>query len=229
MEGQVANDAVPTTGPRASAVAASGSLTAGRFRNWKILALELAVAVLGFCLFSINATTTGNLMIVGIVCFIAAIGALWLFRCELLGISIDSETLTMPKRQIPSMPAISFRRQTVMLSEVRRLTLSARWFGFEVVKISGDFGWDILIFATRHQRKRFTVLIQSVCPGVAVYRIRSISERSVPLRPFKWLGDRTALGLIPDRQEPQGVEKASARDLEREAYAEGDDQAFRQF
>jgi hypothetical protein len=127
MEGQVANDALPTTGLSASAAAAaaSGSLTAGRFRNWKILAFELAVALLGFCFFSITATTTGNLMIAGIVCFIAAIGALWLFRCELLGISIDSETLTMPKRHIPSMPAISFRRQSVMLSEVRRLTLSA--------------------------------------------------------------------------------------------------------
>ena len=217
MERQVASDALPTTGPSASAAAASASLTAGRFRNWKILAFELAVALLGFCFFSITATTTGNLMIAGIVCFIAAIGALWLFRCELLGISIDSETLTMPKRQIPSMPAISFRRQSVMLSEVRRLTLSARWFGFEVVRISGDFGWDILVFASRHQRRRFTALIQRVCPGVAVYRIRSISEGSVPLRPFTWLGDRTALGLIPDRQEPQEEEKASDRGLEREA------------
>ena len=85
-------------------------------------------------------------MIAGIVYFIAGIAALSLFWCELLGISIDSETLTMPTRQIPSIPAISFRRRTVMLSEVRRLTLSARWFGFEMAKISGDFGtyWSLL-------------------------------------------------------------------------------------
>jgi hypothetical protein len=208
----VANEALPRAGPSASA--AGGSLNAGRFRNWKILAFELAVGLLGFCFFSvIVATSTGSLMIAGIVCFIAGIAALSLFWCELLGISIDPETLTMPTRQIPSIPAISFRRRTVMLSEVRRLTLSARWFGFEVAKISGDFGWDILVFASRRQRRRFTALIQSICPGVAVYRIRSISEGSVALRPFTWLGDRTALGLIPDRQEPQGVENASARDL----------------
>jgi hypothetical protein len=212
IEGQVANEALSMAGPSASA--AAGSLNARRFRNWKILAFELAVGLLGFCFFSvIIATGTGGLMIAGIVFFIAGIAALSLFWCELLGISIDSETLTMPTRQIPSIPAISFRRRTVMLSEVRRLTLSARWFGFEVAKISGDFGWDILVFASRRQRRRFTALIQSICPGVAVYRIRLISEGSVALRPFTWLGDRTALELIPDRQEPQGVEKASARDL----------------
>lgn len=210
----MANDALPTTEPSASAAAASGSLNAGRFRNWKILAIELAFALLGFSFFSITVTTTGSPVIAGIVCFIAGIGALWLFRCDLLGISIDSETLTMPKRQIPSMPAFSFRRRTVMLSEVRRLTLSARWIGFEVVKISGDFGWDILVFASRRQRRRFTALVQSICPGVAVYRIRPISDGSVPLRPFTWLGDRTALGLIPDRQGSQRLEKTSASDLE---------------
>lgn len=178
----MANEALPTA--RRSASAAGGSLNAGRFRNWKILAFELAVGLLGFCFFSvIIATSTGGLMIAGIVCFIAGIAALLLFWCELLGISIDSETLTMPTRQIPSIPAISFRRRTVMLSEVRRLTLSARWFGFEVAKISGDFGWDILVFASRRQRRRFTSLIQSICPGVAIYRIRSISEASVRFAP----------------------------------------------
>lgn len=64
----MANDAVPTTGPSASTAAASASHAAGRFRNWKILAFELAVALLGFCFFSITATATGNLMIAGIVC-----------------------------------------------------------------------------------------------------------------------------------------------------------------
>jgi hypothetical protein len=76
----------------------------------------------------------------GIVCVIPGIGALWLFQHELLGISIDAGTLTMPTRQISWMLALSFRRRTLSLSEVRRLTLSERWFGFEVVNISGDFG-----------------------------------------------------------------------------------------
>ena len=220
MEGQVANYALPTTEPSASA--ARGSLSTGRFRNWKLMAIELAVALLGFYVFIV--TTTGNLAAPGIVGVIAGIGALWLFQRELLGISIDSQTLTMPTRQIPWMPAFSFRRRTVLLREVRRLTMSARWLGFEVVKISGDFGSDRLVFASRDQRRRFTALIQSICPGVAVYRsrsyrIRTQSDPSVPLPPCTLLGDRTALGLIPDRQGPEDPEKASARGLEREASA----------
>jgi hypothetical protein len=136
MEGQVANEALPTAEPSASAATA---LNIGRFRNWKMMAIELAVALLGFYVFTV--TTTGNLATPGFVGVIAGIGSLWLFLRDLLGISIDSETLTMPTRQIPWMPALSFRRGTGLLSEVHRLTLSARWFGFEVVKISGDFGW----------------------------------------------------------------------------------------
>jgi hypothetical protein len=78
---------------------------------------------------------------------------------------------------------------------------------------------DLLVFASRDQRRRFIGLIQSVCPGVAVYRFRSQSDQSVPLRPYTWLGDGTALGLIPDRLGPQDLESAKARGLELEASA----------
>jgi hypothetical protein len=142
-----------------------------RFRNWKIMAIELVVALVGFGAFTVI-TMIGYPSILGIVCVIAGIGALWLFQYGLLGISIGSGTLTMPTRQIPWMPILSFGRRTVLLSEVRRLTLSARWFGFELVTISGDFGWDTLVFASRNQRRRFTELIQSLCRHVAVYRSR---------------------------------------------------------
>lgn len=134
----------------------------GRFRNWKLMGIELAVALLGFYLFTV--TATGDLATLGVLSVIAGIGALWVFQCELLGISVNSETLRMPTRQIPGLSALSFWRRTVLLSEVRRF---ARWSGFEVVKISGDFGRDILIFASRDQRRRFIALIQSIRPGVA--------------------------------------------------------------
>jgi hypothetical protein len=137
------------------------------------MGIELSIALLGFYAFIL--TTTAASGTPGIIAVLAGIGSLWLFQCELLGISIESQTLTMPTRQIPWMPALSFRRRTVLLSEVHRLTLSARWFGFEVVRISGDFGWDLLIFASTDQRRRFIALIQSICPGVAVYRVRSPS------------------------------------------------------
>jgi hypothetical protein len=188
---------LPTTG--AVGFVAAAPLKKQRFRNWKTMAIELAVAVFGFCVFAV--TAVGSPTEPGIVCVIAGIAALWLFQRELSGISIDSETLTMPTRRIRWMPVLSFRRRTVLLSEVSRLTTSARWFGFDVVKITGDFGWDLLIFASRGQRRRFTALIQSVCPDVAVYHNRSQLEH--PPSRYAWLGNPTALGLIPDREGPE--------------------------
>lgn len=79
------------------------------------MAIELAIALLGFGVFAIM--TIGNGSLLGIACPMAGIGALWLFWRELLGISIDSRTLTMPVKQIGSMPALSFRRRSVPLSE----------------------------------------------------------------------------------------------------------------
>jgi hypothetical protein len=140
-----------------------------RFRNWKMMGIELAVALFGFCVFAVTTMISGR-EIPGIVGVIVGIGALWLFHRELPGILFDSKTLSIPSR-IRGMPILSFRRRTVLLSDVHRLT-SARWCGFEVVKVSGHFGSDILIFASRDQRRRFTALIRSVCPG-AIYRVRS--------------------------------------------------------
>jgi hypothetical protein len=142
----------------------------GRFRNWTIMAIELVVALFVFGAFTV--TTIGHRSILGIFWAFAGIALLWSFRCELRGISIGSSTLTMPTRPIPWMPILSFGRRIVLLSEVHTLTLSAPWFGFEVIKISGDFGWHTLVFGSKNQRRRFTELIQSLCQHVAVYRSR---------------------------------------------------------
>ncbi len=189
--------ALHTTVPSASP--ATGSLNTERFRNWKMMAIELAIALLGFGVFAVM--TIGNRSLPGIVGAMAGIGALWLFWRELVGISIDSRTLTMPVKQIGWMPALSFRRRSVPLSEVGRLTLSPGWVGFEVIKVSGDFGWGRLVFASTDQRRRLIAFIQSICPDIEVYRVRSPADRSAPPRLYTWLGDQTALGLIPDRHQ----------------------------
>jgi hypothetical protein len=94
-------------------------LSMERFQNWKIMAVELVVALFGFGAVAVM-TMIGYPSILAIVCMIAGIATLWLFRCRLRGISIGSGTLTMPTRQIPWMPILSFGRRTVLLSEVRR-------------------------------------------------------------------------------------------------------------
>jgi hypothetical protein len=153
-----------------SAPRATRYLKKRRFRNWKIIVIELAVALLGFYVFGV--TPIREPKIPSIAGIIAGAGALWLIQLELLGISIDQETLTLPRRRIRWMPALSFRRRTVPLPEVRRLTILARWLGFEIVKIYGDFGSDMLVFGSRDQRRRFTLIMQSLCPDILIYRVR---------------------------------------------------------
>jgi hypothetical protein len=138
-----------------------------------MMGIELAVALFGFWVFAVT-TMIGGPEIPGIAGVILGIGALWVFQCELPGILIDPQALSMPSR-IRTMP-VSFRRRTLSLADVHRLTVSAPWWwGFEVVNISGNFGSDMLIFASRGQRRRFSALIKSVCPDIAIYRIRSLS------------------------------------------------------
>ena len=168
----MASDALPTAEP-ASASPAGGSLKKRRFRNWKTMAVELAVMLLGFYVF--NVTTVRKPEIPGILGVLVGVVALWLLLRELPGISINSEAISMPTNRIPWLPVLSFWRRTVLLSDVRRLTVSAPWAGFEVVNISGDFGSDTLIFSSKRQRRRFSALIQSIRPGVTVYRSRSLS------------------------------------------------------
>src|SRR6516162_327342 len=104
-----------------------------RFRNWKMMGIELTVALFGFCAFAVT-IMIGGPEIPGIAGVIVGIGALWVFRCELPGILIGPQALSMPSR-IHAMP-LPFRRRTVPLSDVHRLTVSAPWWwGFEVINI----------------------------------------------------------------------------------------------
>jgi hypothetical protein len=88
MATQAANDALPTA--ELKAFGATASLKKQRFRNWKLMAIELAIALFGFYVFAV--TRIGP-PVVGIVSGAGGIVALWLFRRELSGISIDSKTL----------------------------------------------------------------------------------------------------------------------------------------
>jgi hypothetical protein len=163
----LAGDAPPTVGPDGASLPAR-SVKTRRFRNWKTMAIKLAVVLLGFYVF--NVTT-----IPGVFGGLVGVVVLWLLVFELPGISINSEAISMPTNRVPWIPVLSFWRRTVLLSEVRRLTVSAPWFGLEVVKVSGDFGSEMLVFASKGQRRPFIALIRSICPGIAVYRSQSLS------------------------------------------------------
>jgi hypothetical protein len=148
------------------------SLKSRRFLNWKLIAIELAVAILGFYIF--NATTVRKPVLLGVLGVLIGVVALWMALRELKGISINSEAISMPTNRIQALPVLSFSRRSVALSALRRLTVSPPWFRFEVVRISGDFGSDILVFSSRGQRQRFIAIVESLCPSVGVYRSRSL-------------------------------------------------------
>jgi hypothetical protein len=84
------------------------------------MAIELAVALLGFYVF--NVTTVGKPEIPGILGVLVGVVALCLLLSELAGIAINSEAISMPTNRIPWIPVLSFWRWTVLLSDVRRLT-----------------------------------------------------------------------------------------------------------
>jgi hypothetical protein len=152
----------------------SKSLRTRRFWNWKLAAIELAIALLGF--YAFNETTVRKPTTPGILGVLVGVVALWLLSRELVGISINSEAISMPTNRIPWLPVLSFFRRTVSLSDVRRLTVSKPWSGFDVVRISGDFGSDMLVFPSKGQRRRFIALMESLCPGMVVYRSRSLPD-----------------------------------------------------
>jgi hypothetical protein len=165
MEVPLAGDAPPTAWPDGASPA--GFVKKRRFRNWKAMAIDLALVLLGFYF---NVTTVRKPEILGILGVLVGVVALWGLLLELPGILIDSEAISLPTNRIPLVPVLSFWRRTVLLSDVRRLTVLAPWVGFEMVRLSGDFGSDILFFASKRQRWRFIALIRRICLGIAVYR-----------------------------------------------------------
>ena len=60
-----------------------------RFLNWKMIAIELAIALLGFYIF--NETTARKPTLPGILGVLFGVIALWLLWRELAGISIHSD------------------------------------------------------------------------------------------------------------------------------------------
>lgn len=145
-----------------------------RYRNWKMIAIELAIASAGFYLFNIN--TVKKPQIPGILGLLVAFGALWLLYRELNGVKIAGEIISVPSNRIRWLPILSFYRREIRLDSLRRITVAPRWWWFEVAWLSGEFGSEMVVFQSRRQRRRFTRLIERLCPQLVVYRSRSISD-----------------------------------------------------
>ena len=147
---------------------------AHRFWNWKLMAIEAVVAGVGFSV--LNATTVKSPALQGVLGALVCVVALYLLLREFGGTRVDAKSISMPAQRVPWFPVIAFGRRTIALEEVQRISVGMGWGGFQVVRITGAFGVDILVFQSRSQRRRFVKFLVLMRPALPVYRSRSLPE-----------------------------------------------------
>jgi len=143
-----------------------------RFWNWKLLAAEAAIAICGFAM--LNATTARNPKFAGVLGVLIGTVCLVLLLREMRGLVVGAELIILPTNRLTTIPILSFGRRRIRLAELRRMTVAPAWCGFQLIRISGDFGSDVLVFQSSGQRRRFTSLVQRLRPDVELFRSRSI-------------------------------------------------------
>jgi hypothetical protein len=143
-----------------------------RFWNWKLLAAEATVAICGFAM--LNATTARGPKFAGALGALIGTVCLVLLIREMRGLVVSAELICLPTNHLTPIPILSFGRRKIRLAELRRMTVAPSWCGFQLIRISGDFGSDVLVFQSSGQRRRFTSVIQRMRPDVELFRSRSI-------------------------------------------------------
>jgi hypothetical protein len=149
----------------------AGKSRTKRFWNWKLIGIESVAAFLAF--YAFNAGSARAPKIPSMLEVLVGAVLLWLLYREFFGVTINREEIAIPTNRVAWMPILSFGRRKIRLASLSRMTVAPAWYSFQIVRISGDFGSDVLVFQTRGQRRRFTSLIEKICPKVVVYRSRS--------------------------------------------------------
>ena len=147
---------------------------AQRFWNFKLMAIEAAVGAAGFS--ALNATSGKSSALQAALGALICVAPLYLLLRELVGTRIDGKSISMPTQRVPWFPVIAFGRRTLAIEDVHRISVGIGWAGFQVVRITGAFGVDILVFQSRGQRRRFVKFLGRMRPDLPVYRSRSLPE-----------------------------------------------------
>jgi hypothetical protein len=140
-----------------------------RFRNWKLIGLEIIAAALASYLFV--AWQSEWLGWIGLVVGILIV--LPLSR-EFRGVAISRRVISLPRGRIARFPILPLRRRLETgTADLRELMVMESWHGFQVVKIEGPFGSELLLFQSRGQRRRFMSAFAGICPNVSITRKRA--------------------------------------------------------
>jgi hypothetical protein len=153
---------MPTTA--SSRTTAPTPVTTEWFRNWKLIGAEIIATVLAIYLFL--AWAPGLLGWFGLV---AGILVVFLLSREFPGLSINSRGISFPRGRLASFPILSIgRKLEVGEGGIRELMVMQPWHGFEVLKMEGWFGVELLVFQSRGQRLRFMSAFEKICPSVPI-------------------------------------------------------------
>jgi hypothetical protein len=140
-----------------------------RFRNWKLIGLEIAAA--GIAVFVFVAWEPGLLGWAGLA---AGILIVWPLSRELRGLTISGRGMSFPRGRLARFPILSLGRQfRTGTAGLRELIVIEPWYGFQVVEIEGWFGSELLVFQSRAQRRRFMIAFDEICPDVPIRKARS--------------------------------------------------------
>jgi hypothetical protein len=136
-----------------------------RFRNWKLIGVEVILTAFALYLF-LDWTPDWP----GWAGLAAGILIVFFLSREILGLSIDSRGISFPRGRLARFPILSIGRKLEAGADIRELMVMEPWHGFQVVRMEGWFGAELLVFQSRDQRLRFMSAFEEICPNVPIRR-----------------------------------------------------------
>jgi hypothetical protein len=138
-----------------------------RFRNWKLIGAEIIATALAVYLFAAWAPQWP-----GWVGLVAGVVIVLSLSREFRGLSINGRGISFPRGRLARFPIVALgRKLEVGAAGLRELMVMEPWHGFQVVRMEGWFGSELLIFQSRDQRLRFMSAFEENCPNVPVCRM----------------------------------------------------------
>ena len=137
-----------------------------RFRNWKLIGVEMIAT--GLAIYVFIAWAPGMPGWAGLAAGVVIVG---LLGREFRGLTINSRGISLPRGRLARFPILSLgRRLETGAAGFRELMVREPWHGFQVLEIEGWFGSELLVFQSRDQRLRFMRAFEEICPNVPITR-----------------------------------------------------------
>jgi hypothetical protein len=154
---------------------ATTTLKTERFRNWKLIGVEVIATAL-----AASAFLAWEPEWPGWAGLIAGLLIVWPLSREFLGVAISGRGISFPRRRLARFPILSLGRQfKIGTAGLRGLMVMEPWRGFQVVEIDGWFGLELLVFQSRDQRQRFMSAFAEICPDVPITRKKPRGAKEV--------------------------------------------------